>query len=136
MVHLRDRFEDIIFKIVVFMDLCRWKWKNCRYKNYIYVVLHGFILKFIKNIEMVCLFFNYCDVLVLMVDLSDKLEDLIIKIVIFNDLCRWKWKNCRYKNYIYVVLHGFIFKLIRNSRNGLFICRVSWCYGTDGWLEW
>ena len=88
-----------------------------------------------KN-DIVCLFVELFAEMVLMVDVSDCLEDKIMKKVDFIDwstVCLLNW--CR-KIFFYVGLTWFYPQMKRKCWYCLFICRVIRWNGTDGWRKW
>ncbi len=57
------------------------------------LVLSGYIRKWIEKAEMVCFFVDLVDLMFLMVDLSDRFQDIIFKFVVFSDIFSLNWEN-------------------------------------------
>ncbi len=55
------------------------------------MVWRGIIVKWIEIIDMICLFVELLAEMVLMVDVSDGLDDIIIKIIVFMDCSTRSW---------------------------------------------
>ena len=137
MVDVSDGLEDKIMKKAVFLLIEVLVFdKIGEGKSSFMLVWRGIILKSIENNDIVCLFVELFDEMVLMVDVSDGLEDKIMKNDVFIDYSTSSWWNWWRKIFIYVGLTWFNPQMKRKCWYCLFICRVIRWNGTDGWRKW
>jgi hypothetical protein len=94
------------------------------------------ILKSIENNDIICLFVELFAEMVQMVDVSDGLEEKIMKNAVFIDFSTCCWGNWCRKIFIYVGLTWYYPQIYRKYWYCLFICRVIRWNGTDGWRKW